>query len=187
MAKNYSSSVTLKNRDIPCFTFIAIDFISSALSRMTAGMPGSYNTLAFSDSSIPQSTSLESSRGPKSTSWVQSIFESIYHDFWLAHYRFKVTFGLYVMTPGEKLVFYAFCLLCLYLLGYALFNLPAWTFRFSQCLRYYVTGTDFEIPWVLPATRAVEYCSVAATQNSTTVLAFEAVPLSQRAFNAVEL
>ncbi|OAP57312.1 hypothetical protein AYL99_08050 [Fonsecaea erecta] len=65
----------------------------------------------------------------------------------LRYYQYEVTFGLYVMTPGEKLVFNSVVLVALTALLYALF----WGFQpfvvNALCrLIYYVTGSFSSAP-----------------------------------------
>ena len=65
----------------------------------------------------------------------------------LRHYQYEVTFGLYIMTPGEKLIFNAIILATLATLLYALF----WGFQpfivNALCrIIYYITGSFLTAP-----------------------------------------
>lgn len=61
----------------------------------------------------------------------------------VAYYRYEVTYGLYVMSPGEKLVTNTFVLVCLSLLGWALFwYFPALLYAKMGRLGWILTGRD---------------------------------------------
>lgn len=61
----------------------------------------------------------------------------------LAYYRYEVTYGLYVMSPGEKLVANTFVLVCLSLLVWALFwYFPALLYAKMGRLGWILTGRD---------------------------------------------
>ena len=61
----------------------------------------------------------------------------------IAYYRYEVTYGLYVMSPGEKLVANTFVLVCLSLLIWALFwYFPALLYAKMGRLGWILTGKD---------------------------------------------
>jgi hypothetical protein len=62
----------------------------------------------------------------------------------LEYYRYEVTFGLYVMTPGEKLVANAFVLVVLSLLGWALVYFPSLLYTKLFSLLWLLTGHSGE-------------------------------------------
>jgi hypothetical protein len=63
---------------------------------------------------------------------------------WLEYYRYEVTFGLYVMTPGEKFVANTFVLVVLSLLAWALFYFPSLLYTKHFRLLWLLTGHSGE-------------------------------------------
>lgn len=60
-----------------------------------------------------------------------------------AYYRYEVTYGLYVMSPGEKLALNTFALVCLSLLTWALFwYFPPLLYQKAGRLGWILTGKD---------------------------------------------
>jgi hypothetical protein len=62
----------------------------------------------------------------------------------LEYYRYEVTFGLYVMTPGEKFVANTFVLVVLSLLAWALFYFPSLLYTKLFLLLWLLTGQSGE-------------------------------------------
>jgi hypothetical protein len=71
-----------------------------------------------------------------------SVPAKVSNYFRLRYYQYEVTFGLYVMTPAEKLVFNSIILFALCALLYALFyGLEPFVVNSVCRLLYYVTGS----------------------------------------------
>jgi uncharacterized membrane protein len=58
----------------------------------------------------------------------------------LEYYRYEVTFGLYVLTPNEKIVANAFVLVSLALFFWALLYLPSMLYNKAGGLVWLLTG-----------------------------------------------
>ncbi|EAS28280.1 uncharacterized protein CIMG_09484 [Coccidioides immitis RS] len=65
----------------------------------------------------------------------------------LEYYRYEVTLGVYVMTPGEKLIFNSFILVVLSLMVWALFlYFPSLLYQKLSRLDWLLTGRDGPSP-----------------------------------------
>ncbi|PGH03653.1 hypothetical protein GX51_03917 [Blastomyces parvus] len=74
-----------------------------------------------------------------------SIFKRATNRLRLAYYRYEVTYGIYVMSPGEKLVANAFLLVFISLLVYGLFlYFPPLLYQKLSRLAWILTGAGMD-------------------------------------------
>ena len=88
-----------------------------------------------------------STMGPSNTSQPphQNAIQRFFHRVRLEYYRYEVTFGLYVMTPGEKLVANTFVFVVLSLLLWALLlYFPTLLYQKLSRLVWLLTGHSGE-------------------------------------------
>ncbi|KAL2819186.1 hypothetical protein BJX63DRAFT_428840 [Aspergillus granulosus] len=74
----------------------------------------------------------------------RNIFQRATDRVRLEYYRYEVTFGLYVMTPGEKLVANTFVIVVLALLFWALLYFPTLLYQKLSRLIWLLTGQSSE-------------------------------------------
>ncbi|KAJ5677911.1 uncharacterized protein N7477_003544 [Penicillium maclennaniae] len=67
-------------------------------------------------------------------------FQRVLDRIQLEYYRYEVTFGIYVMTPNEKMVANAFVLITLALFFWALLYLPSLLYKKAGGLIWLLTG-----------------------------------------------
>lgn len=67
-------------------------------------------------------------------------FQRMFDRVQLEYYRYEVTFGIYVMTPNEKMVANAFVLITLALFFWALLYLPSLLYKKAGGLVWLLTG-----------------------------------------------
>jgi hypothetical protein len=71
------------------------------------------------------------------------LLQSLLYPVQISYYRYKVTFALYMMTPGEQLILNLFFLSCIALLGAGVFfYLPSFVLRSAMRLAWYYGGSD---------------------------------------------
>lgn len=58
----------------------------------------------------------------------RNIFQKCTESIQLEYYRYEVTFGLYVLTPNEKLAANTFVSIVICLLVWALLHVPSWLY-----------------------------------------------------------
>ncbi|KAF1815027.1 hypothetical protein P152DRAFT_471675 [Eremomyces bilateralis CBS 781.70] len=79
----------------------------------------------------------------KSQSRLLTLLERTSDKVYLLHYRFEVTFGLYVMEPLERVAFYTLFLGFILAVLMLLYYLPTWTIRACHRLAWYLTGDAY--------------------------------------------
>jgi hypothetical protein len=88
--------------------------IPSRSPQIADGLISKYSPIMSASTRLPSSVSMFPS--PQSSSLVRQLFDRLR----LEYYRYEVTFGIYVMTPGEKFVANTFVVVFLSLLIWAL-------------------------------------------------------------------
>ncbi|PGH10514.1 hypothetical protein AJ79_05442 [Helicocarpus griseus UAMH5409] len=98
-----------------------------------------YHTSSMTDAAYPYAPAVAH---PPPTGQ-PSLFKRISNRLRLAYYRYEVTYGLYVMTPEEKMVANSFLVVFIALLIWALFlYFPPLLFQKLRRLVWILTGTD---------------------------------------------
>ncbi|KAJ9200296.1 hypothetical protein DTO164E3_3003 [Paecilomyces variotii] len=102
------------------------------------------STMSASTSSSPVACSSANTR--------RNVLQRVLDRVRVQYYRYEVTFGLYVMTPGEKFVANTFVLVFLSLLVWALLlYFPAMLYQKLSRLIWLLTGHDDDMGAVLGA------------------------------------
>ncbi|OQD75127.1 hypothetical protein PENDEC_c008G00993 [Penicillium decumbens] len=91
------------------------------------------------DELISKYSSTINSSAPRRTQR-RNPFQRVFDRVRLEYYRYEVTFGLYVLTPGEKLVANSFVFVALALLFWALLYLPSMLYNKAGGLVWLLTG-----------------------------------------------
>ncbi|KAJ5770310.1 uncharacterized protein N7511_002361 [Penicillium nucicola] len=115
-------------------------YTPSTSDRISPPAPTAMNELMNRYSSARSSATFTGGCPRKYRNFFQQVVDRV----GLEYYRYEVTFGLYVMTPGEKLVANTCVLVVLSLLAWALFYLPALLFTRFSTLQWLLTGHSGE-------------------------------------------
>ena len=115
-------------------------YTPSTSDRISPPAPAAMNELMNRYSSARSSATFKGGCPRKYRNLVQQGIDRVR----LEYYRYEVTFGLYVMTPGEKFVANTFVLVVLSLLAWALFYFPSLLYAKLFRLLWLLTGESGE-------------------------------------------
>jgi Small subunit of serine palmitoyltransferase-like len=122
------------------YTTSAPSHISPRTPQIADGLISEYTSAMSTSTSLPLSISTIPARqrsGP---------FKRLFDRVRLEYYRYEVTFGIYVMTPGEKLVANTFVIVSLSLLIWALLlYFPSLFYQKLSRLIWLLTGQSEDV------------------------------------------
>lgn len=100
-------------------------YTPSTSSHISTHAPAAMDELISKYSSSMSNTNCSTSTNamttmPKTRTQSPNVFRRLSDRVWMEYYRYQVTFGLYVMTPSEKLAANTFVMVVLSLLFWAL-------------------------------------------------------------------
>ncbi|KAH8696726.1 hypothetical protein BGW36DRAFT_297240 [Talaromyces proteolyticus] len=121
-------------------------YTPSTSTQMSPHSPSIVDELISKYSSSMAAVNTASSLSPASYGKHRSLAQRLIHRVRLEYYRYEVTFGVYVMSPGEKFVANAFVFVFISLLIWAsLLYLPQLLFRKIARLAWLLTGHSDDV------------------------------------------